>query len=60
VNCEYSGWDLIIWNVVCNSCPCSCNIDFNSNIRKCDIVFPAITSPDRSTIYWKGTYFEVK
>jgi hypothetical protein len=60
VNCEYSGWDLITWNVVCNSCPCSSAIDFSSNIRKCDVVFPAIISPDGTTIYWKWNYFKVE
>jgi hypothetical protein len=51
---------LITWNVVCNACPCANSVDFCSNIRKCDIVFPAITSPDWSSIYSRGNYFEVR
>jgi hypothetical protein len=59
-NCEYTGWDLITWNVVCNSCPCANSVDFCSNVRKCDVVFPAIVSPDGSTIYSRWNYFDVK
>lgn len=59
-NCEYTGWDLITWNVICNSCPCSNFVDFNSSIRKCDKVFPAIVSPDKKTIYSKWNYYEIK
>jgi hypothetical protein len=49
-----------MWNVSCNSCPCKNNIEFFSTIRRCDIVFPAISSPDGSTIYKRWNYFEVK
>lgn len=59
LNCEYSGWDLIYWNTVCNSCPCDNTVDFSSTLRKCDIVFPAITSPDQSTIYSKWNNFRI-
>lgn len=59
-SCEYSGWDLIFWNVVCNSCPCSNFVDFNSTLRNCDRVFPAIVSPDKKTIYSKWSYYEIK
>ncbi len=41
----------IFWNTLCNSCPCSIQFDFFSDMRRCDIVFPAITSPDARTIY---------
>jgi len=41
----------IYGNVVCNSCPCSNFIDFTSNIRKCDYLFPAITSTGSNQIY---------
>ncbi len=59
-SCEYTWGDLIFWNVVCNSCPCSNFVDFNSTIRNCDIVFPAIVSPDKKTIYSKWSYYEIK
>ncbi|MDD3793795.1 MAG: PKD domain-containing protein, partial [Candidatus Gracilibacteria bacterium] len=59
-NCEYTGGDLIVGNVVCNSCPCNNFVDFNASLRSCDIVFPAIVSPDSKTIYSKGNYFQIK
>jgi hypothetical protein len=42
---------LIYGNAVCSSCPCVWSLDFRSQIRKCDVIFPAITSPDSSIIY---------
>lgn len=59
-SCEYTWWDLIIWNVVCNSCPCSNSLDFISKLRKCDIIFPAITSIDSKIIFSKGPLFQLK
>lgn len=59
-NCEYSWWDLILWNIICNSCPCNNFVDFNASLRKCDVVFPAIVSPDKATIYSKWRFFQVK
>ena len=59
-NCEYTWWDVIFWNVVCNSCPCSNSLDFTSTLRKCDIIFPAITSPDSKNIYSKWELFQIK
>lgn len=60
INCEYNWWDLITWNVICNSCPCNNFVDFNATLRKCDKVFPAIVSPDKKTIYSKWSYYEIK
>ncbi len=40
-------------NVSCSSCPCNSFIDFRSTLRKCDLIFPAITSPDWTEIYSK-------
>jgi hypothetical protein len=51
---------LVVWAASCNMCPCDNKIDFISNIRACDIVFPAITSPDHKTIYSKGNYYKVR
>lgn len=59
-SCEYSGWDIIFWNVICNSCPCSNSFDFISIIRKCDVIFPAITSVDEKVIFSKWSLFEIK
>ena len=58
--CEYNWWDLVFWNVVCNSCPCNYSVNFNSTVRNCDVIFPAITSPDKDTIYSLWNYFEIK
>jgi len=49
----------IFWNVICNSCPCDYKIDFLSTLRKCDIVLPAIVSPDWSEIYSKWTPYQI-
>jgi hypothetical protein len=50
----------IYGNVVCNSCPCANFVDFTSNIRKCDYLFPAITSTWSTEIYSAWELFEVK
>ena len=50
----------IFWNAVCNSCPCSNQLDFLADIRKCDIIFPAITSPDASSIYSKWRSLQIR
>lgn len=46
----------IFWNTFCTECPCNIELDFRAQIRKCDIVFPAITSPNMENIYsqWDG------
>lgn len=59
-NCNYTWWDLIFWNVICNTCPCDYLLDFKSILRRCDVVFPAIVSPDNSEIYWKWIYYEIQ
>jgi hypothetical protein len=59
-SCEYSWWDVIFWNVMCNSCPCNNFLDFTSTLRRCDVIFPAITSPDSKNIYSKWELFQIK
>lgn len=59
-NCNYTWNSTIFWNAVCNACPCQNNLDFNAQLRNCDVVFPAITSPDWSEIYSKWKYFQIK
>ncbi len=46
-------------NIVCNTCPCNYSLDFNSTLKICDIVFPAITSPDGTRIYSKGEAYQI-
>lgn len=59
-SCEYGWWDAIFWNAICNSCPCEYSLDFVSKIRKCDVIFPAITSPDSKSIYSRGEFYQLK
>lgn len=59
-NCEYNGESTVFGNVICNTCPCQNTLDFNATLRNCDVVFPAITSPDWSEIYSKGNYYQIK
>ncbi len=59
-NCEYSWWDLFYGNVICKDCPCDYKVDFNAKIRKCDIIFPAITSPDETKIYSKWDFYKIE
>nr|MDD3720788.1 PKD domain-containing protein [Candidatus Gracilibacteria bacterium] len=54
------GLNNIFGNASCNTCPCSNFLDFESKIRKCDLLFPAITSPDSTKIYSNGGFYEVK
>jgi len=49
----------IYWNAVCSSCPCNATIDFLADVRRCDLVFPAITSPDAREIYSRGNIWQV-
>ena len=44
----------------CASCPCGCSVDFVSQIRSCDIIFPTILSPDKQTIYSRGSVFQTQ
>lgn len=60
ISCNYTGWDIIFWNAVCSSCPCNYNFDFNADLRKCDVIFPAITSPEWNIIYNRWEYYEIR
>lgn len=50
----------IFWNTLCTTCPCESSIDFLADIRRCDLIFPAITSPDGSDIYSQWDFWEVR
>lgn len=60
VACSDSTQWVIQWNVVCDTCPCQNTINFKSQLRSCDIIFPAIVSPDGKNIYSKWQYFQIK
>lgn len=59
-SCIYpSNGSSIFWNAVCDSCPCDFSFDFKAKIRRCDIIVPAITSPDKKEIYGRGEPYQV-
>lgn len=56
--CIYpQNWSSVFWNVICDSYPCDFKFDFFASIRKCDVILPAIVSPDWSQIYWKWNIY---
>jgi len=50
----------IYGNAVCLSCPCNTAIDFLADVRRCDLVFPAITSLNAREIYSRGNIWQVQ
>lgn len=54
-----ANWSSIFWNAICDTCPCENDFDFIAQLRKCDVVFPAIVSPDWTNIYSKWNNFQV-
>lgn len=54
-----TSWSSIFWNVVCNSCPCAYQFDFIAILRKCDVIIPAIVSPDGTKMYGKWNAYEI-
>lgn len=60
-SCYYQAdKNYIFGNAICNACPCEHTLSYNAQLRKCDILFPAITSADGSEIYEKWSFFEIK
>jgi hypothetical protein len=55
-----TNWVWIFWNAICNTCPCDINVESSSTIQICDIIFPAILSPDWKEIYSKWKNFIIK
>jgi hypothetical protein len=43
----------------CSSCPCRYRADFTAGIAACDTIVPVILSPDKQTIYSRGTAYEI-
>ena len=50
----------MIGSISCQSCPCSYEIDTSTGIEPCDIIFPVILSPDKKSIYSRGTIYHVQ
>lgn len=44
----------------CTSCPCDFSVKFNSEIRNCDIIFPAIISKDETEIFSRWAIFSIE
>jgi len=61
ITCLYTPeiWG-IYGNALCSSCPCDNAVDFLADIRRCDLVFPAITSPDARDIYSRWSIWQVQ
>lgn len=60
-SCYYQAEkNYIFWNAICNSCPCTNKLEYNATIRLCDILFPAIVSPNGKNIYERWKFFEIK
>lgn len=59
-SCDYTWGNIILWNTTCNSCPCANSLDFNASLRKCDIIFPAIISPNKKEVYSKGGNYQIR
>ena len=49
----------MIGSVACTSCPCSSSISILSDLRRCDIIFPAILSEDKKDIFSRGELFQI-
>lgn len=59
--CLLSGNNIwgIFGGVMCHACPCEYTADFLASIRKCDLIIPAIVSPDGKEIYGKGDGYQI-
>lgn len=44
----------------CTRCPCEYQTDFLQNLRSCDILIPAILSPDKSNILARGVPYRIQ
>lgn len=49
----------IFWSSMCLTCPCDTYLDFLANIRRCDLVFPAITSPSWKDIFSRWWIWQI-
>lgn len=49
----------IIIEPICESCPCPTSISLGNNIRRCDVIFPAILSKDLSEIYSRWPLYQI-
>ncbi|EKE27381.1 MAG: hypothetical protein ACD_3C00216G0009 [uncultured bacterium (gcode 4)] len=50
----------IEWLLACNSCPCSFSLNYLASVKSCDIIFPAISSPDKKTLYSRWSIYQIK
>jgi len=54
------GEGSIYGSALCTTCPCNTYVDFMADIRKCDLIFPAITSPDGREIYSRWNTWQIQ
>lgn len=60
-SCLFNPWEgSIFGSALCTTCPCNTYLDFIADIRKCDLVFPAITSPDGTEIYSRWDTWQIR
>ncbi|MBP9779205.1 S-layer homology domain-containing protein [Candidatus Gracilibacteria bacterium] len=43
----------------CDTCPCASTVNIESVFRSCDIIFPAILSPNKANIYSRGGFYTI-
>lgn len=60
LNNQLNTRGLMIATPVCNTCPCENSIDMVSLARTCDVLFPAILSPDQSNIYARWGFYQIQ
>lgn len=60
-SCYYQAdKNYIFGNAICNTCPCQHSLSYKAQLRKCDVLFPAIVSPDETQIYQRWDFFEIQ
>jgi hypothetical protein len=55
---KLKSWWMIFWSTPsCDTCPCASTVNIESVFRSCDIIFPAILSPDTKNIYSRWGFY---
>lgn len=50
----------ILAEVACIQCPCSNTLELLAKVRRCDILFPTILSPDKQTIFSRWGLYQIR
>lgn len=51
---------VIVWESVCNSCPCSNKAEYISTFRECDVIFWTILWPDEEEVFSKWNNYLIE